>query len=37
MEVRLLKPSDAEKYWALRLEALKQNPKAFATRSKETI
>ncbi|WP_404451543.1 GNAT family N-acetyltransferase [Virgibacillus necropolis] len=37
MEVRLLTPSDAEKYWKLRLEALRQNPEAFATSYEEAI
>lgn len=31
MEIRLLQPTDGEKYWDLRLDALKQNPEAFAT------
>jgi ribosomal protein S18 acetylase RimI-like enzyme len=31
MEIKLLDASDAEKYWALRLEALKQHPEAFLT------
>lgn len=37
MEIRLLIPADAESYWALRLEALKQNPEAFATSYEEAI
>jgi ribosomal protein S18 acetylase RimI-like enzyme len=37
MEVRLLNPSDAESYWELRLEALKQNPEAFATSYEEAL
>ncbi|WP_164669776.1 GNAT family N-acetyltransferase [Virgibacillus doumboii] len=37
MNIRLLQPSDAEKYWELRLEALKQNPEAFATSYEEAM
>ena len=37
MNIRLLKPSDAKGYWKLRLEALKQNPEAFATSYEEAI
>lgn len=37
MEVRLLRSSDAEGYWKLRLEALKQNPEAFATSYEEAV
>lgn len=37
MEVRVLNPSDAESYWALRLEALKGHPEAFATSYEEAI
>ncbi|WP_430788031.1 N-acetyltransferase family protein [Virgibacillus flavescens] len=37
MEIRLLKASDAESYWELRLEALKQNPEAFATSYEEAL
>jgi RimJ/RimL family protein N-acetyltransferase len=37
MEIRLLEPSDAESYWVLRLEALKQNPEAFSSSYEEAI
>lgn len=37
MEVRILKSSDAESYWNLRLEALEQSPEAFATSYEEAI
>ncbi|MDN3018321.1 GNAT family N-acetyltransferase [Paenibacillus sp. BSR1-1] len=37
MEVRLLEAADAEKYWELRLEALKQNPEAFLTSYEDAI
>ncbi|MBO0600046.1 GNAT family N-acetyltransferase [Sporosarcina sp. E16_3] len=37
MEIRLLKPSDAKRYWDLRLEALKLNPEAFATNYEEAV
>jgi RimJ/RimL family protein N-acetyltransferase len=37
MEIRLLNPADAESYWELRLEALKQNPEAFATSYEEAL
>lgn len=37
MEIRLLLPSDAERYWTLRLEALQQNPEAFTTSYEEAI
>ncbi|WP_137791945.1 GNAT family N-acetyltransferase [Bacillus sp. E(2018)] len=37
MNIRLLKPSDARQYWGLRLEALEQNPEAFATSYEEAI
>lgn len=37
MDIRLLDASDAKKYWDLRLEALKQNPEAFATSYEEAI
>ncbi|WP_096273536.1 GNAT family N-acetyltransferase [Paucisalibacillus globulus] len=35
--IRLLKPMDAEQYFELRLEALKENPEAFATSYEEVI
>ncbi|GHI00786.1 GNAT family N-acetyltransferase [Neobacillus kokaensis] len=35
MEIRLLTPTDAQDYWELRLEALKQNPEAFLTSYEE--
>ncbi|MFK9090881.1 GNAT family N-acetyltransferase [Bacillus salipaludis] len=37
MEIKLLNPLDAESYWALRLEALKQNPEAFLTSYEEAL
>ena len=37
MEVRRLTATDAEPYWALRLEALKQNPEAFSSTYEEAI
>jgi ribosomal protein S18 acetylase RimI-like enzyme len=37
MEVRLLNPADAEAYWELRLEALKQHPESFATSYEEAL
>lgn len=37
LEVRLLTSADAESYWNLRLEALKQNPEAFATSYEEAM
>ena len=35
--IRLLEPSDAKHYFELRLEALKENPEAFATSYEEVI
>lgn len=37
MEIKLLTPTDANAYWELRLEALQQNPEAFATSFEEAI
>lgn len=37
MEIRILSESDAESYWHLRVEALKQNPEAFARTLEEEI
>ncbi|ASK60997.1 GNAT family N-acetyltransferase [Virgibacillus phasianinus] len=37
MEIKLLTATDAENYWNLRLEALKQCPEAFATSYEEAI
>jgi RimJ/RimL family protein N-acetyltransferase len=37
MEVRLLTPADAEAYWEMRLEALKNHPEAFATSYEEAL
>jgi len=37
MEIRVLTSSDAERYWVLRLEALQQNPEAFATSYEEAV
>ncbi|WP_347551674.1 GNAT family N-acetyltransferase [Pseudalkalibacillus hwajinpoensis] len=37
MEIKRLSPSDAEAYWELRLEALKNNPEAFASSYEEAI
>ncbi|MFX3675010.1 MAG: N-acetyltransferase family protein [Paenisporosarcina sp.] len=37
MEIRVLTSDDAENYWKLRLEALQQNPEAFATTYEDAI
>jgi RimJ/RimL family protein N-acetyltransferase len=37
MEIRVLTSSDAKSYWALRLEALQQNPEAFSTSYEEAM
>lgn len=37
MTIRLLQATDAESYWNLRLESLKENPEAFATTYEESI
>ncbi|WEG13500.1 GNAT family N-acetyltransferase [Pullulanibacillus sp. KACC 23026] len=37
MDIRLLGSSDAEQYWKLRLEALQQNPEAFAASYEEVV
>jgi ribosomal protein S18 acetylase RimI-like enzyme len=37
MDIRLLESSDAKSYWDLRLEALKNNPKAFSSSYEEAI
>jgi RimJ/RimL family protein N-acetyltransferase len=37
VEVRQLTSSDAQKYWALRLEALKQSPEAFSSSYEEAV
>ncbi|MFL6560020.1 MAG: GNAT family N-acetyltransferase, partial [Bacillus sp. (in: firmicutes)] len=37
MDIKLLDASNAESYWALRLEALKQNPEAFLTSYDDAI
>lgn len=37
MNIRSLKSADAAQYWELRLEALQQNPEAFATTYEDAI
>lgn len=37
LEIRIIKASEAESYWELRLEALKQSPEAFATSYEEAV
>ncbi|MGG5739880.1 MULTISPECIES: GNAT family N-acetyltransferase [Bacillus cereus group] len=37
MTIRLLQATDAESYWNLRLESLKENPEAFATTYEESM
>lgn len=37
MEIRKLSSEDAETYWDLRLEALQQNPEAFATTYEDAL
>jgi ribosomal protein S18 acetylase RimI-like enzyme len=37
MEIKLLEVTDAERYWKLRLEALKQNPESFLTSYQDAI
>ncbi|WP_257348447.1 GNAT family N-acetyltransferase [Pseudalkalibacillus decolorationis] len=37
MEIRQLQSSDAVQYWELRVEALKQNPEAFATSYEDAL
>lgn len=37
MKIRILRASDAQMYWEIRLEALKNNPEAFASSYEELI
>ena len=37
MEIRLLTPADAQSYWTLRLEALKNHPEAFLSSYEESV
>jgi RimJ/RimL family protein N-acetyltransferase len=37
MKIRLLTPADANSYWVLRLEALKNHPEAFLTSYEESV
>src|SRR4051812_21225451 len=37
MKIRLLTPADANSYWGLRLEALKNHPEAFLTSYEESV